>query len=360
LINLERARDEQQALRVHAERIADALMQLAERGTIDETITTIMQAFCRALGAQHALTIAFDAGGAGAVLAATSPRLSATSWRLGPTFERALARGRPIAGFDAAAIPEWREQPEDVLASARSTLLVPLASGGLSAVIALVHTSLAAFDAGHVSLARRLIPAATKALSHAQAEDAEHRLHAEIERANERLLREIEDRTRLEEELMRTREAALLRELQEKADIIEHQRAAIRALSTPIIEVGPGILCLPVVGFLDRDRSAHLTGALLEAVSRGRARAVIVDITGIDERLDTDVVGHLVRIAGALRLLGAECVFTGVRASIASAIVEMGLGAGALVTRRRVRDALERLYLRGRRATSATSRQHSW
>jgi anti-anti-sigma regulatory factor len=345
LVSLGRSRDEQEARRVQAERMTDALMTLTEWGTLEQTFATILQAFCGLLEVSDGLLIIFDKGGLGATAAATSPRLASTSWRLGPTFKRALERGRPIAGFDAAAMPEWREQPRDVLEGARSALLVPLTSGELSAILAVVHASQAFFDAGHKSSASRLIPAASKALSHAQAEEAEHRLLAAIEQANEQLKSEISDRARLEEELQAAREAAFRREIQEKAEIIEHQRAAIRALSTPIVEVWPEILCLPVVGFLDEGRSAQVAARVLEAVNATRARAVIIDVTALD-RVDADIIVHLVRIAGAVRLLGASCVFTGVRPEVARTIIEMNIDASGLVTFQRVRDALARLLQR--------------
>jgi len=316
-----------------------------ERGTLDETFEMILAAFSRVIGAQAAVLVTFDASGQGTVAAASNAQLAGAAWRLGPTFERALKRGRPIAAFDTAAMPEWREQPDDVLAGARSAILVPFKSGEIVAILALVHASYAFFDAAHVNLARRLIPAASKALSHAQAEDIERRLRAALEATNEQLRREIEDRARVEEELQAAREVVLRREIKEKADIIEHQRAAIRALSTPIVEVWPEILCLPVVGFLDEGRSAQVAARVLEAVSATRARAVIIDVTALD-RVDADVIVHLVRIAGAVRLLGAACVFTGVRPEVARTIIEMNVDASGLVTFQRVRDALARLLQR--------------
>src|SRR5262249_22073293 len=75
-------------------------------------------------------------------------------------------------------------------------------------------------------------------------------------------------------------------ELEEKLATMEQQRSAIRELSTPIMEVWEGILCLPVVGIMDSTRAADMTDALLRAVSGTRARVAIIDITGI-EVMDT-------------------------------------------------------------------------
>src|SRR5829696_2778953 len=72
------------------------------------------------------------------------------------------------------------------------------------------------------------------------------------------------------------------RELEEKLATIERQRSAIRELSTPIIEVWDGVLCLPVVGVLDTARSVEMTESLMRGVLDRKAHCVIIDITGID------------------------------------------------------------------------------
>src|SRR6516225_2847591 len=114
------------------------------------------------------------------------------------------------------------------------------------------------------------------------------------------------------------------RELEDKLGTIEQQRAAIRELSTPIMEVWEGILCLPIVGIMDSTRSADMTDALLKAVVATRARCTIIDITGI-EVMDTHTADHFIRMAKSVRLLGAECVLTGINPQIAQTIVHMGV-----------------------------------
>ena len=130
------------------------------------------------------------------------------------------------------------------------------------------------------------------------------------------------------------------RELEDKLTTIEQQRAAIRELSTPIIEVWEGILCLPIVGVMDSDRSADMTDALLRAVVATRARCTIIDITGI-EVMDTGTADHFLRMARAVQLLGADCVLTGINPQIAQTIVHMGMEMQGLVTHRSLRDALQ-------------------
>lgn len=145
------------------------------------------------------------------------------------------------------------------------------------------------------------------------------------------------------------RSSAYRRELEEKLSMIEAQRAAIKELSTPIIEVWDGVLCLPVVGVLDSVRSAEMTEALLSAIVDKRAACAIVDITGI-QVMDTGTADHFMRMAKAVGLLGAECVLTGVNPSIAQTIVHMGVDLSDVLTYRSLRSALTRYVTRRRRA----------
>ena len=129
-------------------------------------------------------------------------------------------------------------------------------------------------------------------------------------------------------------------ELEEKLATIEKQRAAIRDLSTPIMEVWDGVLCLPVVGIMDTARSSDMTSSLLQAVVEKKTRCTIIDITGIDV-MDTRTVDHFMRMARAVRLLGAECVLTGVNPHIAQTVVQMGIDLTNIVTHRTLHEALQ-------------------
>lgn len=143
------------------------------------------------------------------------------------------------------------------------------------------------------------------------------------------------------------RSAAYRRELEEKLAMIEEQRAAIKELSTPIIEVWEGILCLPVVGVLDSVRSAEMTEALLQAIVEKRSRCAIIDITGI-QVMDTATADHFLRMTRSVRLLGADCVLTGINPNIAQTIVHMGVDLSDVRTFRNLRNALT-YYVRRRR-----------
>jgi rsbT co-antagonist protein RsbR len=140
---------------------------------------------------------------------------------------------------------------------------------------------------------------------------------------------------------------AYQRDLEDKITTIERQRAAIRELSTPIIEVWDGILCLPVVGVLDTSRSVEMTESLMRAILDNKARCVIIDITGIDV-MDTRTADHFIRMAKALRHLGTTCFLTGIKPVIAQTIVDMGIDMSDVATRRNLRDALQEYVASGR------------
>jgi rsbT co-antagonist protein RsbR len=98
------------------------------------------------------------------------------------------------------------------------------------------------------------------------------------------------------------------------------------------------------VGTVDTTRSAEMTDRMLEAVVRHRVRAVIVDITGID-MMDTKTADHFIKMARAVRLLGAECIITGINPGIAQTLTHIGVDLTGIRTLRSLRDALQ-LYLR--------------
>jgi len=141
------------------------------------------------------------------------------------------------------------------------------------------------------------------------------------------------------------RGVAYRKELEEKLAMIELQRVAIRELSTPIMEVWEGVLCLPVVGVLDSERSAEMTESLLRAVVDKKVTCAIIDITGI-QVMDTATADHFLRMARAVHLLGAECVLTGINPTIAQTIVQMGLTLTGVATHRSLRSALQHYVVR--------------
>jgi rsbT co-antagonist protein RsbR len=130
------------------------------------------------------------------------------------------------------------------------------------------------------------------------------------------------------------------RELEEQLSTIEKQRAAIKELSTPMIEVWAGVLCVPIVGVIDSSRAAEMTSTLLATVVEKKVRFTIIDITGI-EAMDTRATDHFLRMARSVRLLGAECVLSGINPNVARSIIHMGVELSGIQTYRSLRDALQ-------------------
>jgi rsbT co-antagonist protein RsbR len=183
---------------------------------------------------------------------------------------------------------------------------------------------------------RKLADVKAKTAARALASYQQRTLHMEIIRQQnedlDRLAVDLAEAKRVEEERSR--------ELTEKLAMIELQQSAIRDLSTPIMEVWSGILCLPIIGVMDTTRSSDMTSALLQAVVSTRARAAIIDITGI-QVMDTATADHFIRMAKAVRLLGADCVLTGINPQIAQTVVHMGIDMSGVVSHRSLRDALQ-------------------
>jgi rsbT co-antagonist protein RsbR len=153
--------------------------------------------------------------------------------------------------------------------------------------------------------------------------------------------------------LQREETVTYQRELEDQINTIEKQRAAIQELSTPIIEVWSGVLCVPIVGVLDSGRASEMTHALLNAVVEKKARFAVIDITGIDA-MDTGATDHFLRMARAVRLLGAECVLSGLSPGVARTITHMGIDLQGVESHRTLRDALQ-YWVRRRTAATAAS-----
>ncbi|MDI1442688.1 PAS domain-containing protein [Polyangium sp. 6x1] len=128
-------------------------------------------------------------------------------------------------------------------------------------------------------------------------------------------------------------------ELEAKLALIERQQEVIRNLETPIIQVWDHVLTLPMVGVVDSRRAARVMDDVLNAVNRMSAQFAILDLTGVDI-IDTATASHLFSIIGAVRLLGAEGIISGIRPSVAQTMVSMGIDMSSILTLSSLRDAL--------------------
>ncbi|MDI3288482.1 PAS domain-containing protein [Polyangium sp. 15x6] len=128
-------------------------------------------------------------------------------------------------------------------------------------------------------------------------------------------------------------------ELEAKLALIERQQEVIRNLETPIIQVWDHVLTLPMVGVVDSRRASRVMDDVLGAVNRTSARFAILDLTGVDV-IDTATASHLFSIIGAVRLLGAEGIISGIRPNVAQTMVSMGVDLSSVITLSSLRDAL--------------------
>lgn len=127
----------------------------------------------------------------------------------------------------------------------------------------------------------------------------------------------------------------------------DSHRAVLRELSSPIIPIHAGVLVVPLIGAIDRERGELLTATLLPAIAREHAFGVLLDVTGVPA-LDAEVAGFLVGITRAARLLGAEVFLVGVGPAIAATMVDAGLDLRGLVAFGTLQAGLEHvLALRG-------------
>lgn len=116
-----------------------------------------------------------------------------------------------------------------------------------------------------------------------------------------------------------------------KQEIIGQQQEAIRELSAPVLVLGDGLLMLPLIGVVDSDRARMITQNLLDAIGENRARAVVMDITGVPI-VDSMVANHLTQTAHAAGFMGAKVVVTGVSTDVAQTLVRIGVDSGMLDT----------------------------
>jgi rsbT co-antagonist protein RsbR len=127
----------------------------------------------------------------------------------------------------------------------------------------------------------------------------------------------------------------------ERERIIREQQAAIRELSTPVLQVRDRLLILPIIGALDSARARQLTEQLLGAIRTTRAKIVVIDITGVGT-IDEMVANHLVKTVEASRLMGTGAIITGLSAGIAQTLVDLGVDLSMLDTVGDLQGGLER------------------
>lgn len=124
-----------------------------------------------------------------------------------------------------------------------------------------------------------------------------------------------------------------------REEIIREQSEQLLELTTPVVKVWEGVLAVPLVGTLDSARTQVVMEKLLEALVETGSEHAIIDITGVFA-VDTQVAQHLLKTVVAARLMGAECIVSGIRPQIAQTIVALGIEFGDIVTKASLADAL--------------------
>jgi len=124
-----------------------------------------------------------------------------------------------------------------------------------------------------------------------------------------------------------------------REEVILRQQQDMLELSTPVVELWDGVLALPLIGTLDSARTEVVMENLLQKIVETGASIAIVDITGVPT-VDTLVAQHLLKTVAAARLMGADCIISGIRPQIAQTIVHLGVDLGNVATKATLADAL--------------------
>ncbi len=140
-----------------------------------------------------------------------------------------------------------------------------------------------------------------------------------------------------------------------REEVIHRQQQEMLELSTPVVTLWDGVLALPMIGTLDSARTQIVMETLLQRIVETGAAIAIIDITGVPT-VDTMTAQHLLKTVTATRLMGAECIISGIRPQIAQTIVHLGVDLGDVTTKATLADAFQVALSRtGRKVVSSTT-----
>jgi rsbT co-antagonist protein RsbR len=137
--------------------------------------------------------------------------------------------------------------------------------------------------------------------------------------------------------------------------VIARQQEEMLELSTPVVTLWDGIVALPLIGTLDSARTQVVMESLLQAIVQTNSRFAIIDITGVPT-VDTLVAQHLLKTITAARLMGAECILSGIRPQIAQTIVHLGINLEDVITKAKLSDAFKLALERSGRAVTRVTK----
>jgi rsbT co-antagonist protein RsbR len=141
-----------------------------------------------------------------------------------------------------------------------------------------------------------------------------------------------------------------------REEVIIRQQQELVELSTPVVKLWDGILALPMIGTLDSARTQVVMEALLQRIVETGSHVAILDITGVPT-VDTLVAQHLLKTVAAARLMGAECIISGIRPQIAQTIVHLGVDLKDVITKASLADAFVVALQKTRGRTPAQSQE---
>jgi rsbT co-antagonist protein RsbR len=127
---------------------------------------------------------------------------------------------------------------------------------------------------------------------------------------------------------------------QSREEVISQQQQEMLELSTPVVKLWEGILTVPLIGTLDSNRTQVVMENLLQKIVSEGAEVAIMDITGVPT-VDTLVAQHLIKTVTAARLMGADCIISGIRPQIAQTIVHLGVDLGNIITKATLAEAFK-------------------
>jgi rsbT co-antagonist protein RsbR len=133
--------------------------------------------------------------------------------------------------------------------------------------------------------------------------------------------------------------------LEERESAVQAQQAELRETATPITEIWDGVLTLPIIGTLDSSRTMLVMDALLNRISKDRAKAVVMDLTGV-KSIDSQVSHHLIQMVRAVQLMGSDAIVTGIHPEIARALVSLNIDLVNVTTRASMADGLKEAFSR--------------
>ena len=200
-------------------------------------------------------------------------------------------------------------------------------------------------EAGNVKNMKERIDRIEDVLASVAAGDMDARIRSDIEddlsgieAAIDLLINDLTDELRQREKMQKELETKLSK-IQEQQKTIVQQQEDLLELSSPVSKVWDNILILPVIGTLDSQRTQIMMENLLQKIVDTGCTISILDITGVPT-VDTQVANHLLKTVTSARLLGAECIISGISPAIAQTIVHLGIDLSVIRTKATLQDAM--------------------